>query len=79
MWESVESAYDQVIGGRDNPRDRWRFAETKRRRDVDRTGAAWQGRNPELAAFIEGYEAHLRSRGLIDFDDMPLIAFRMIQ
>jgi len=79
VWESVESAYDQVIGGRDNPRDRWRFAETKRRKDVDRTGAAWQGSNPELAAFIEGYEAHLQSRGLIDFDDMPLIAFRVIQ
>jgi DNA helicase-2/ATP-dependent DNA helicase PcrA len=32
-----------------------------------------------LAVFIEAYEADLRRRGLIDFDDMPLLAFRMIQ
>lgn len=77
--QSVETAYAQAIADGGNPYDRWRFAETKRRRDVDRTHPVWRGRNPELTGFIEAYEADLRRRGLIDFDDMPLIAFRMIQ
>jgi DNA helicase-2/ATP-dependent DNA helicase PcrA len=77
--ESVEAAYDMVIANGDNPHNRWRFAITKRRRDVDRTQQVWRILNPVLADFIEAYEADLRRRGLIDFDDMPLIAFRMIQ
>lgn len=77
--EVVEAAYGEVIGGSGNPHDRWRFAEAKRRRDVDRTHPVWRGRNPELADFIETYEAELRRRGLIDFDDMPLLACRMMR
>jgi DNA helicase II / ATP-dependent DNA helicase PcrA len=77
--QSVETAYSKIIADDDDPHARWRFAIEKRRRDVDRTNPAWRGRNPELADFIEAYEADLRRRGLIDFDDMPLIAFRMIQ
>lgn len=77
--QSVETAYHIAIGGNESPHGRWRFAEDKRRRHVDRTLPNWQGQNPELAAFIEAYEADLRRRGLIDFDDMPLLAFRMIQ
>ncbi len=77
--QSVETAHAAVIADGGNPHNRWLFAETKRRRDVDRTHPVWRGRNPELADFIEAYEADLRRRGLIDFDDMPLIAFRMIQ
>jgi DNA helicase-2/ATP-dependent DNA helicase PcrA len=77
--QSVETAYSKIIADDDDPHARWRFAIEKRRRDVDRTNPAWRGRNPELVDFIEAYEADLRRRGLIDFDDMPLIAFRMIQ
>lgn len=77
---AVETAYAAVFGDDHlNPHDRWGFAEEKRRRDVDRALPEWRGRNPELADFIEAYEAELRRRGLIDFDDMPLIAFRMIK
>jgi DNA helicase-2/ATP-dependent DNA helicase PcrA len=76
---AIEAAYSAVIRDAGDPHDRWRFAEEKRRRDVDRRLPAWRGRNPELAAFIEAYEAELRRNGLIDFDDMPLIAFRMIR
>src|SRR6185312_4470043 len=36
-------------------------------------------RNPELTAFIDAYESELRRQGLIDFDDMPLLAYRMIK
>ena len=76
---AVETAYHAVFGDQFNPHERWRFAEEKRRCDIDRSLPAWRARNPELASFIEAYEADLRRRGLIDFDDMPLIAFRMIQ
>ena len=76
---AVEIAYAAVIGGSDDPHRRWGFASEKRRRDVDRTQPAWQGRNPELAAFVEAYESELRKQGVIDFDDMPLLAYRMIK
>lgn len=75
---AVEIAYQARFGAAENPHERWKFAEEKRRRDVNRLLPAWRNNNPELADFIEGYEAELRRLGLIDFDDMPLIAFRMI-
>lgn len=76
---AVEVAYGKAIGGADDPHRRWEFASEKRRRDVDRTRPEWWGRNPELAAFIEAYETELRRQGLLDFDDMPLLAYRMIK
>lgn len=76
---AVEAAYDSVFDEPGDPQERWRFAEVKRRRDVDRDADAWRGDNPELADFISAYEAELRNKGLIDFDDMPLIAYRMIK
>lgn len=76
---AIEVAYGQVFNDQFDPHHRWGFAEEKRRQNVDRSTPDWRGRNPELADFIEAYEAELRRRGLIDFDDMPLIAFRMIQ
>lgn len=75
---AVEMAYNNVFGDGGNPEDRWRFAELKRRRDVNRTLPAWKENNPELADFIEAYEAELRRNSLIDFDDMPLMAYRMV-
>lgn len=75
----VQMVHKKLFGVGENPRERWRYAEEKRRRDVDRTQPIWRGRNPELADFIEAYENELRSRGLIDFDDMPLVAVRMLQ
>lgn len=79
MRTAVEAAYGKSIAGSDNPHDRWKFASEKRVRDVDRIRSEWRGRNPELADFVEAYEAELRRQGLIDFDDMPLIAYRMIK
>lgn len=76
---AVEVAYEALFGNVGDPHVRWRFAEEKRRRDVNRLLPVWQSKNPELAIFIETYEAELRRSGLIDFDDMPLIAFRMIK
>lgn len=76
---AVEVAYHQVLNDGENPHDRWKMAEEKRRKDVDRSLPSWRGRNEELALFIEAYEAELRSNELIDFDDMPLIAYRMVK
>ena len=77
--QSIETAYHNTIAGLESPLWRWRFAEDKRLRQVDRTLPDWNGQNPDLTAFIEAYESDLRRRGLIDFDDMPLLAFRIIQ
>jgi DNA helicase-2/ATP-dependent DNA helicase PcrA len=76
---AVEAAYLATINGQEDPHERWKFATEKRRRDVDRTRPEWRGRNIELAMFIEAYESELRRKGLIDFDDMPLLAYRMIK
>lgn len=77
--EAVFTAHTRLFGGAEDPRQRWRFAEEKRRRDVDRTHAVWRGSSPELADFVEAYEVELRHKGLIDFDDMPLLAARMVR
>lgn len=76
---AVEAAYLAKFGAIGDHHTRWKFAEEKRRRDVNRLLPSWRSNNPELADFIELYEAHLRRSGLIDFDDMPLIAFRMLR
>ncbi|WP_397324938.1 ATP-dependent helicase [Pantoea agglomerans] len=76
---AVEAAYLTKFGANEEPHARWKFAEEKRRRDVNRLLPSWRNTNPELAEFIEMYEAQLRYAGLIDFDDMPLIALRMIR
>jgi len=75
---AIDEAYRQVFDDGANPQRQWRFAEVKRRRQVDRTQPSWRGQNGEQADFIEAYEAELRRKGLIDFDDMPLIAYRMV-
>jgi DNA helicase II / ATP-dependent DNA helicase PcrA len=76
---AVEAAHQETIDDGRDPHERWRYAEEKRRRDVDRSLPDWMGKNPELARFIEQYEAELRLRGLVDFDDMPLLAFRLVK
>lgn len=58
--------------------DLWKDAEVKRRQDLDRTGAEWMGRSPDLARLVESYEATLHAEGLIDFEDMPLLALRLV-
>ena len=76
---AIELAYDKVFDDNGNPLHRWGMAEQKRRREIDRSLPSWRGNNKELALFVEAYEAQLRLNGLIDFDDMPLIAYRMVK
>lgn len=75
---AVEIAYESIFSDNGDPHVRGRFAEEKRRRDVNRLLPSWLDKNPELAKFIEAYEAELRRSELIDFDYIPFIAFRMI-
>lgn len=50
-----------------------------RRTYLNRDGAEWRDTDQELAGVVEAYEAELRRRGLIDFDDMPLLAVRALR
>lgn len=75
---AVEAAHSATQRGGENPHERWKFAEAKRRRDVDRGSAEWRDKDTELAMFVDAYEQTLHSQGLIDFDDMPLLALRIV-
>jgi DNA helicase-2/ATP-dependent DNA helicase PcrA len=76
---AVEVAYDKVFNDGGDPHQRWKMAAEKRRQDVDRSLPNWRRHNEELSHFIEVYEAELRLNGLIDFDDIPLIAYRIVK
>src|SRR5690606_39878719 len=47
--------------------------------DLDRTSKAWRETDAQIMALAEGYEQELRGRGVIDFEDMPLLALRALQ
>lgn len=75
---AIHSAYAEAIGGNDNP-SRWKHRmEIYRRSILDRTSEAWHTTNPAVARLVKAYEAELRRNGLIDFDDMPLLALRAL-
>lgn len=48
-----------------------------RRVNLDRTTAAWSA-DPRLAELTEAYEAALRRRGLLDFDDLVVIGHKLV-
>ena len=76
---ALERAFDRVIGGPEDPHTVWRLRLDRYRRTIlDRTSDAWRTQDPETARLIEAYEQELRTRGLIDFDDMPLLAIRLL-
>lgn len=50
-----------------------------RRSILNRDSDLWRDTNPRLAQLAEAYEADLRGRGLVDFDDMPLLAVRALR
>jgi DNA helicase-2/ATP-dependent DNA helicase PcrA len=63
----------------DEPPYRWRtLAEEYRRTHLNREAAEWQ-EDEQLAALITRYEGLLRQRRMIDFDDMVLIGWRLIE
>lgn len=76
---AMERAYARAIGGPDDPHRRWRLPMDRYRRSIlDRASDVWKTQDPTLANLVEAYEAELRRNGLIDFDDMPLLALRAL-
>ncbi|ASR10754.1 DNA helicase UvrD (plasmid) [Rhizobium leguminosarum bv. viciae] len=75
---ALARAYREVIGGAGNPED-FRFGmDFHRRRYLDRTHPSWVNANQQRAALATAYEASLRHAGLIDLEDMPLLALRAL-
>jgi len=56
----------------------WQQAEFARKKYVDRRQESWLKLDTRLRQLIETFEEELHNQGLIDFDDMPLIATRMV-
>jgi ATP-dependent DNA helicase UvrD/PcrA len=76
---ALDIAFKRTIGGPDNPQD-WNLPMNRYRRSIlDRASKAWQQNDPQLSALVEAYEDELRKEGLIDFDDMPLLAERALR
>lgn len=76
---ALERAFKRTIGGPENPQD-WSFRMARYRRSIlNRNTEQWRTEDPELAHLVEAYEEELRGQGLIDFDDMPLLAVRALR
>lgn len=80
-WQTraaLEIAHAKVIKGAENPQT-WEFRLGRhRRRFLTRNVEAWRTLDPQLSNLVEAYEAELRKMGVIDFDDMPLLALRAL-
>lgn len=78
MRGALERGFAKAIGGPENPQN-WRLRMDKYRRGfLDRARPEWKTSDPQLCRLIEAYESELRKAGLIDFDDMPLLAVRAL-
>lgn len=76
---AFERAFRRTIGGAGNRQD-WTFRMGRYRRSIlNRNSTQWRTEDPELARLVEAYEEELHARGLIDFDDMPLLAVRALR
>lgn len=76
---ALADALARTVDDPGNPQD-WDFRLGIHRRSVlNRDSAQWREADPELSRLVEAYEAELRRRGLIDFDDMPLVAVRALR
>ena len=76
---AMQQAFVQTIGGPSHQHTKWRVPMDRYRRSIlDRSSSLWLEQNPKLANLISSYETELRKNGLIDFDDMPLLAHRAL-
>ena len=72
--DAFRKAFQRAIGGVGNP-DALRLPMDHYRRSMlDRHSRRWRESDPQNARLVVAYERELRHRGLIDFDDMPLLA-----
>ena len=75
---ALERAHAKVIKGPENPQT-WDFRMgVYRRRFLVREQSNFDIADPQLAKLVTAYEAELRAKSLIDFDDMPLLAVRAL-
>lgn len=76
---ALETAHAKVIGGPENPQG-WELRLGRhRRRFLNRAIPGWLTADPQLTQLVEAYEAELRAKRLIDFDDMPLLALKALR
>lgn len=75
---ALAAAHAEVIGGPENPQNWDMRLGRHRRRFLNRERPEWKTLDPQLTGLVEAYEAKLRALGLIDFDDMPLLAVRAL-
>lgn len=76
---ALEDALQRTVDSPGNPQD-WDFRMGNYRRSIlNRDSQEWRETDPELARLVEAYENGLRRNGLIDFDDMPLLAVRALR
>lgn len=72
-------AVRKVMGEDENPSNWQVRCSSYRRKFLDREHPSWRGGDEQAAKVIEQYEENLRSRGLIDFDDMMLLGLKLIE
>lgn len=78
--EALERAYDRTIAQNENPYENWRLPMVLYRREhLNRNHPTFERQRPECARLVIAYEEELRKHGLIDFDDMPLLAVRALR
>ncbi|HCR98263.1 ATP-dependent helicase [Halomonas sp.] len=78
--DALERAYDRVIGRDEDPHRMWKgLMERYRRSHLNRAAAAFHDDDATCAQLVLAYEEELRAQGLIDFDDMPLLALRALR
>ncbi len=80
--ECSEALQRALVDAVDNPdaRQDWDFRMNNYRRTIlNRHSDDWRTTDPELARLTEAYERELRHMGLIDFEDMPLLALKALR
>ena len=76
---ALSNAVRRITNYAGNPQD-WAFRLANFRRSIlNRDSVEWRESDPEMVRLVEAYEAELRGRALIDFDDMPLLAVRALR
>lgn len=77
--ECFSDALEKAVSASENPAQWDLRCSNYRRKYLDRDQPSWLEKDKEAARVIEQYERLLRSKGLIDFDDMMLLGLRLVE
>lgn len=78
--ETMLQTFNLTIGKNERYTSSWSTAfNVYRRTFIDRKSSEWKTNDSDIAVWILNYENSLRRQGLIDFDDMVLNGFWMIE